>query len=60
VWSSYILRVLKPKKIAFVYLANDVIQKSIIKKNKGVLDYKSGFEPAICQVLRTLFDILEE
>ena len=36
-WSRYLLRVCKSKKIAFVYLANDLIQKSLLKKTKGTL-----------------------
>jgi len=45
VWARYFLRVHRARKVAFMYLANDVIQKSIIKQQKGhtVLDYKSGF-----------------
>ncbi len=36
-WSRYLVRVCKTKKIAFVYLANDLIQKSMLKKAKGTV-----------------------
>jgi len=59
-WCRYVLRVSRDKKVAFVYLANDIIQKSILRKNKGtlVLDYKTAFSEVIEDVLLVLFDII--
>ena len=59
-WSRYLLRVCKTKKLAFVYLANDLIQKSLLKKSKGTLlmDYHEAFSKVIEEVLLVLFDII--
>ena len=33
-WARYLLRVEMSKKLAFIYVANDLIQKSLIKAKK--------------------------
>jgi hypothetical protein len=60
-WCRYLLRVQVAKKIAFVYLANDLITKSLMRKQKGscVLDYHLAFEPCIMGTLELLFEIYE-
>lgn len=60
-WARYLLRVHKSRKVAFVYLANDLIQKSKHKQKKGqtvTLDYCKAFEPHLQEVLTVLFEIL--
>jgi CID domain len=48
-WCRYMLRVTIPKKIAFMYLANDLIQKSLLKQTKGtlILPYHTEFSECI-------------
>lgn len=55
------LRVTIPKKIAFIYLANDLIQKSVLKQTKGtlILNYQSAFDECIDQTLELVFDIFD-
>lgn len=61
-WCRYLLRVCRTKKVAFVYLANDLIQKSLLKKTKRtiVLDYHLAFSKVIEEVLLVLFDIIPQ
>ena len=55
------LRVTIPKKRAFMYLATDLIQKSILKQSKGtcILNYSVSFEEYIEQTLDLVFDIFD-
>lgn len=55
------LRVTIPKKIAFIYLANDLIQKSVLKQSKGtlILNYQSTFDECIDKTLELVFDIFD-
>jgi len=52
----------KSRKVAFVYLANDLIQKSILKRQKNTLqlDYQEGFENVIPEALTSLFEVCKE
>ena len=49
--------------MAFVYLANDLIQKSKHRASKAsgysALNYHTAFEPILFDSLRSLFEILD-
>jgi len=68
-WARYILRVPRSRKVAFAYLANELIQNSFIKstkkKNLGIENppahwrfYKVFAPPAISEVFIRLVEIL--
>ena len=52
-WSRLLLLAHKQKKVAFVYLANDLLQKSLLHKNPA---YHLAFEPMLPKVLLKLFE----
>jgi hypothetical protein len=61
-WCGYFLRCPKQKKVAFMYLANDLIVKCFLKKQKGkpvAVDYHPDFSLCIEQVLKILFGLYE-
>lgn len=68
-WCRLVLRVHKTKKVAFVYLANDLIQKTLtqlqqVKQGKLALgpdeafNFTNGFEKVIEPILTKLFELL--
>jgi len=70
-WARYILRVPRSKKIAFTYLANDLIQRIFIKatkkKHKEMKNppahwsfYKVFGPPIISEVLTKMLEILNQ
>eukprot|EP00347_Sterkiella_histriomuscorum_P004692 403359471 len=65
-WCSFLLRVNRTKKVAFVYLANDLIQKSLVELTQGKipqdqLTFCKAFEAQIMEkVLLKLFEILQK
>lgn len=64
IWASYVVRVHHSKKLAFVYLANDLIQKSALKLKKGGLaescNFVAAFEPNIGGVLVRICELLNQ
>jgi hypothetical protein len=64
----FILRSHRTKKLPYIYLANDLIQKSMIKRKKHKSDDKAIFNdlhealapPRITNVLTQLFTMLKE
>jgi CID domain len=52
-WSRLLSRSHKSKKVAYVYLANDVIQKTLAQNNKI---YQKAFEPILKPSLTVLFE----
>ncbi len=64
-WARLLLRVHKSKKVAFVYLATELIQRSLIfsQQTKQPLSengFHSSFEKVIYVVLPKLFEILSK
>ena len=58
-WARYILRVSRDKKIAFTYLANDLIQRSSPKKKPDCDFFFHAFAPpVISDVLVKMIEIL--
>lgn len=61
-WCGFFLRCPKQKKVAFMYLANDLILKCYMRKQKGKpvqVDFHPEFSACIDQVLEILFGLYE-
>lgn len=52
-WARFLLQSHQGKKIALVYLANDLIQKSLLEPQQ--LDFHASFRPLLGPVLLQLF-----
>ncbi|CDW74498.1 UNKNOWN [Stylonychia lemnae] len=63
IWCRLLLRVNKSKKVALVYLANELIQKSILLSGQNQvhqLSFSKAFQPIIGRILVKLFEFLQK